>query len=99
MDNPTFIDEEEAIPLTQVEDYEDDYRTPDISRNGKASFMVPDTSGQTSTQQLRQKVKLDTITALYKHLNVTGDPDLVSLDRFMIKKIQKQATLTCFFLW
>ena len=72
-------------------------RTPDISRIGKASFTVPNTSGPTSTLQLRQKVKLDKITALYKHLNVTGDPDLVSLDRFMIKKFQKQATLTCFF--
>ena len=48
--------------------------------------MVPDSSVATSTLQLRQEVKRDKITALYRHLNVTGDPDLADIDPFMIKK-------------
>ena len=48
--------------------------------------MVPDSSVATSTLQLRQEVKRDKITALYRHLNVTGDPGLADLDQFMIKK-------------
>ena len=39
----------------------------------------------------------DKITALYIHLNVTGNPGLADVDRFMTKKNQKQATLTCSF--
>ena len=97
MDNPRFIDDE-TIPLVQDEDY-DDYITPNTSRVDETSFMEPDATETTSTLQLRQKVKLDKITALYRHLNVTGDPGLANIDQFMIKKkkIQKQATLTCFF--
>ena len=79
MDNPVFVDEEDIPLISQDEDY-DDYRTPDTSRIGEASFTVPNTSGATSILQLRQKVKLDKITALYWHLNATGDPDIVSLD-------------------
>ena len=78
MDNPVIVDEEDIPLINQHEDY-DDYRTPDKSRMGEAWFTVPNTSGATSTLQLRQKVKLDKITALYRHLNVTGNPDLVSL--------------------
>ena len=98
MDNPTFVDEE-TIPLVQDEDY-DDYNTPNTSRVDEASFTEPDTTEATLTLQLRQKVKRDKITALYRHLNVTSDPRLADIDRFMIKKKknQKQATLTCFFL-
>ena len=95
MDNPRFIDEE-TIPLVQDEDY-DDYITPNTSRVDQKSFTEPDATERISTLQLRQKVKRDKITALYRHLNVTGDPGLADIDRFMIKKIQKQPTLTCFF--
>ena len=77
MDNPRFVDEE-TIPLVQVEDY-DDYNTPDMSRVNDTSFTETDTNETTSTLQLRQKVKQDKITALYKHLNVTGDPDLADI--------------------
>ena len=41
------------------------------------------------TLQLRQKVKRDKITALYRDLNATSDPRLADIDRFMIKKISK----------
>ena len=53
----------------------------------------PDATEATSILQLRQKVKQDKITTLYRNLNVTGDPDLTDIDRFVIKKIQIQATL------
>ena len=95
MDNPRFVDEK-TIPLVQDEDY-DNYNTPNTSWIDETSFTEPDATQATSTLQLRQKVKRDKITALYRHLNVTGDPGLADIDRFMIKKIQKQATLTCFF--
>ena len=90
MDNPTFVDEE-TIPLVQDEDY-DDYNTPNTSRVDEASFTEPDTTEATLTLQLRQKVKRDKITALYRHLNVTSDPRLADIDRFMIKKKKKSKT-------
>ena len=96
MDNPVFVDKETIPMVHQDEDY-DDYNTPNTSRIDETSFTEPDATEATSTLQLRQKVKRDKITALYRHLNVTGDPGLADIDRFMIKKIQKQATLTCFF--
>ena len=85
MDNPRFIDDEN-IPLVQDEDY-DDYITPNTSRVDETSFTEPDTTESTSTLQLRQRVKLDKFTALYRHLNVAGDPGLADIDQFMIKKI------------
>ena len=97
MNNPRFVDEK-SIPLVQDKDY-DNYGTPNTSRLDETSFTGPDTSEVTSTLQLWQKVKRDKITTLYRHLNVTGDPGLADIDQFMIKKkkIQGQATLTCFF--
>ena len=74
IDNPKFVDEE-TIPLVQEEDY-DDYNTPDTSRIDETSFTEPDTTEATSTLQLRQKKKQDKIIALYRHLNVTGEPGL-----------------------
>ena len=87
MDNPRFADEE-TIPLVKDEDY-DDYNTPNTSRIDEISFAEPDATEATSTLQLRQKVKRDKITALYRYLNVTGDPRLADMHQFMIKKIQK----------
>ena len=84
MDNPRFADEE-TIPLVQDEDY-GNYNTPNTNRIDETSFTEPDATEATWTLQLRQKVKRDKITALYRHLNVTGDPGLVDIDRFMIKK-------------
>ena len=88
IDNPIFVDEE-TIPMVQDEDY-DNYGTPNTSRVDETSFTVTDTTEATSTLQLRQKVKRDKITALYRHLNVTGDPGLAEIDRFMIKKKKKK---------
>ena len=95
MDNPRFIDDE-AIPLVEDEDYVD-YITPNTNRVDETSLTEPDTTEATQTLRLRQKVKLNKLTALIKHLNVTVDPDLADIDRFMIKKIQRPETLTCFF--
>ena len=44
MDNQAFVDEGDIPMVNQDKDYED-YRTPDTSRIGKASFTVPDTTG------------------------------------------------------
>ena len=88
MKNPTFIDEEN-IPMAHQdgeENYDEQYDTPNTSRVDETSFMEPDTTEATSTLRLRQKVKRDIINALYRHLNVTADPDLANLDKFMIKK-------------
>ena len=86
MDNPRFLDEE-TILLVQDEDY-DDYKSPDTSRVDETSFTESDTTKAISTLQLRQKVKRDKIAALYSQFNVTGDPGLADIDRFMIKKIK-----------
>ena len=42
------------------------------------------------TLRLRQKVKQDKLSALYRHLNVTGNPDLIDLDRFRLIKDPKK---------
>ena len=73
MDNPRFVDEEE-IPLVQDEDY-DNYSTPNTSKIDETSFMERDTTEATSALDLRQKVKREKLTALYRHLNVTSDVD------------------------
>ena len=54
------------------------------------SFMEPDTTEATSTLRLRQKVKRDKINALYRHLNVTSNPDLIDLDWFRLTKDKKK---------
>ena len=87
MDNPRFVGEE-TIPLVQDEDY-DGYNTPNTSRVDETSFTEPDATEATSRLQLRQKVKRDKITVLYRHLNATGDTGLADIYRFMIKKESK----------
>ena len=84
MDNPGFHDKE-TIPLVQDKDY-DDYNTPDTGRVDETSFTEPDATEATSTLQLRQKIKRGKFPALCRHLNVTGNPGLAAIDRFMIKK-------------
>ena len=89
MDNPRFIDEEDIPLVHQDEDY-DDYKTPDISWiDEETSFIERDTTEETSSLQLRQKLKRDKFISLYRHLNMTADPDLADIDRFMIKKNKK----------
>ena len=73
MENSTFTDDED-IPMVQDEDY-DDYKTPDTSRIDETSFMEPDATEATSTLRLRQKVKQDKLTELYRYLTVTGNLD------------------------
>ena len=83
MDNPTFVDEED-IPMVHQDEGYDNYVTPDTSRVNETSFI--DTTEATSTLRLRQKAKQDKLTTLYRHLNVTGNPDLIDLDRFILTK-------------
>ena len=59
--------------------------TPDTSRIDETSFTVPDTAEATSTLRLRQKVKRDKLTSLYRHLSMMGNPDLIDLDRFRLR--------------
>ena len=38
------------------------------------------------------KIERDRINALYRHLNVTGDIDLIDLERFRLKKDSKKGS-------
>ena len=82
IDNPRFADGE-TIPLVQDEDY-DNYGTSNTSRVDETSFTERDTTEATSTLRLEQRVKQDKLTTLYRHLNVTGNLDLINLDRFKL---------------
>ena len=80
----------------QDEDY-DDYNTLNTSKVDETLFMEPDTSEATSTLRLRQKVKRGELAALYRHLNITGDLDLISPDRFRLTTDPKKgATISEF---
>ena len=83
MDNPTFVDEEDVPMIHQDDDY-DDYNTPGTSRIDETSFTVPDATEAKSTLRLKQKVKRDKLIALCRHLNVTGDINLIDLDQFKL---------------
>ena len=82
MNNPRFIDEE-TIPLVQDKHY-DDYNTLNKIRIEETSFIEPTTTEATSTLRLTPKVKLDKLAALYRHLNVTGNLDLINFGRFKL---------------
>ena len=73
------------------EDY-DDYNTSNTSKIDETSFTIPDTTEATSTLQLRQKVKQDKLAALYRHLNVTGNLDLIDLGRSRLTTVHKKGT-------
>ena len=68
----------------QDEEYDnyDIYNTPNASKIDEISFIVFDATEATSTVRLRQGLKRDKINALYRHLNITGNLDLIDLDRF-----------------
>ena len=53
----------------------------------------PDATEPTSTLRLRQKVKRDKIIALYRHLNVIGDLDLIDLDQFKLTKDPRKGVI------
>ena len=82
--------------INQDEDYEDDYRTP--GRVDETSFIEPDATEATATLRLRQKLKRDKSVSLYRYLDVTGDPGLSDLDRFMIRKNSKTGNTESLFL-
>ena len=92
MNNPVFVDEEDAPMVHQDDDY-DDYNTPNTSKVDETSFTVPDTTEATSSLRLRQKIKRDKITALYRHLNAIGDIDLIDLDRFRYTTSPKKGVI------
>ena len=94
MDSPRFVDDE-TIPLVQDEDYVD-CNAKDTARID-VTFTEPGITEVKSTLKLRQKVKRDKLTALYRHLNVTGDTGLTDVDRFMIKKFQNRQHRLTFF--
>ena len=81
--------DKEYIPLIQEEDY-DNCGTPNTSRVDETSFIEPDTTEATSTLRLNQKVKRDKLAALYRYLNVTGNLDLIDLDRFKLSRGPKK---------
>ena len=76
MHDPRFVDEE-TTPLVD-EDF-DSYGTPNTSRVDETSFTEPATTEATWALRLNQKVKGDKLAALYRHLNVTGNLDLIDL--------------------
>ena len=90
MDNPTFVDEENIPMVHDEEDYDERYDTPNVSRVDETSFLEPGTTEVTSTVRLKQKLKRAKINALYKHLNVAGNPDLIDLDRYKLTKDPKK---------
>ena len=91
MDNFIFVDEGTIPMVHQDKDY-DNYKRLDTSRVGETSFTEPDATEATSMLQLRQKVKRDKITTFYRHLNVTGNLDLIDLDRFRLTTDPKKTS-------
>ena len=81
-----FVDEEDIPMVHQDGDY-DNYVTTDTSR---VETPFTDATEATSTLRSRQKVKRDEINALYEHLNMTGNLDLIDLDRFRLTKYPKK---------
>ena len=80
----------------QDNDY-DNY-TSDTGRVDETSFTEPATIEATSTLRLRQKLKRDKISSLYRYLGVTGDPGIADLERLMIKKNSKTGNIELLFL-
>ena len=84
-----FVDAEIIPMVHQNEDY-DDYNTPNTIRVDETSFTEPATTEATSTLRLTQKVKRDKPAALYRHLNVTGNLDLIDLGRLKLTRDPKK---------
>ena len=83
MENTIFVGNEN-IPLVNHydEDCYDYYSIPNTSRVEETAFAIPESTNKraTSTLHPRQKVKQTRIAAMYRHLNVTSDLDLINLD-------------------
>ena len=52
--------------------------------------MEPGTTETTSTLRITQKVKRDKLAALYRHLSVTGNLDLIDFKRFKLLTDRKE---------
>ena len=74
-----FVDEETIRMVHQDEKY-DDFNTPNTSMVDETSLIESDTTEATSSLRLKQKVKRGKLAALYRHLNVTVNLDLINLD-------------------
>ena len=74
-----FVDEETIRMVHQDEKY-DDSNTPNTSMVDETSLIESDTTEATSSLRLKQKVKRGKLAALCRHLNVTGNLDLINLD-------------------
>ena len=71
MYNPRFVDDENK-PLAHDQDIDyNDYDKPNTSRVHQSSFTMPGSTDKETTLRLRQKLKRDKLTALYRHLNIT----------------------------
>ena len=106
MENPILADNEN-IPLvthhsTDRDDNKDfgDYNTGNTCRVDQTSSITPSLQDNrpTSLLRLRQRVKGDKLATLYRHLNVTGDLDLVDTDCFKLKKKSQKQTTLCYVL-
>ena len=91
MNNPRF-DDEEDIPMVHKDDDYDYYNAPNASRMDEISFTLPGTTEATTTLWLRQKVKRDKLAALYRHLNITGNLDLIDLNRLKLTTGPKKSS-------
>ena len=70
--------------MVHEDDDYDDYNTPNASRIDKTSFTVPATTKATSSLRLTRKVKRDKLALLYRHLNITGNLDLIDFNQFKL---------------
>ena len=99
MESPVFVDDEN-IPLVTHHgknvDY-DNYNTPKASRLDETTFTTRSSKDKLSTLWLRQKVEQDKLPALYRHLSVTGHPDLADICPFGLNKTKRQEMLIYFF--
>ena len=86
MDNPRFVNDE-SIPLIQDEDIDqDDQSTPNTSRLDETSITMPGSTEKETTLWLKQKVKQDILTVLYRHINIAGNLDLINHYRIRLTK-------------
>ena len=102
-----FVDNKN-IPLVTHQDKDrkvdhdkdcDDYNTSNTGIEERP-FKNLSSNDKQSTPNLwfRQKVKWDNLAAFYRHLNVTGDLDLINLDQFnYIKNTKKGTTISEFY--
>ena len=102
MESPIFGGHEN-IPLVNYHDKElegdndndyDDYSTPNTIKIGETKFPSPNFTDKqaTSTLRPRQKVNRNKLAAMYRHLNVTDDLDLINPFWFNYTKNTKRGT-------